>query len=118
MDETILTVRIQSLGEAMNAALAAMESNQPEATPGLSFPSYELMHRVLSPKRLEIIQAMAGQGALSFREVARRVNRDYKGVHNDLTALILSGVIDRDNDGVIFPYETIHFEFDVGAKAA
>ena len=76
------------------------------------------MHRVLSPKRLEIISAMAGQGALSFREIARRVERDYKGVHTDLTALILSGVIDREEDGVVFPYENIHFDFDIRASAA
>jgi predicted transcriptional regulator len=118
MDETILTIRIQSLEDSMDAALAAMANDRPEATPGYNFPTYEAMHSTLSPNRLEIIRAMAGQGALSFREVARRVNRDYKGVHNDLTALILVGFIDRHKDGVIFPYETIHFEFDIAAKAA
>ena len=71
-----------------------------------------------SPKRLAIIRVMAGQGVLSFREIARRVERDYKGVHTDLTALILSGVIDREEDGVVFPYENIHFDFNVQASAA
>jgi predicted transcriptional regulator len=118
MNLNTLTVRIQSLEDSMRATGAAIASNRPEATPGLSFPTYESMHTTLAPKRLDIIRAMAGQGALAYREVARRVGRDYKGVHSDITALIKAGVIDREKDGVVFPYETIHFEFDIGAKAA
>jgi predicted transcriptional regulator len=118
MNENILTIRIQSLQDALRALGAAMMNNRPEATPGLSFPTYESMHTTLAPKRLDIIRAMAGQGALGYREVARRVGRDYKGVHSDITALIKAGVIERQKDGVVFPYETIHFEFDIKADAA
>jgi predicted transcriptional regulator len=118
MDENILTVRIQSLEDAMRAVSAALADNRPEATPGYSFPTYESMHTTLAPKRLDIIRAMAGQGPLGYREIARRVGRDYKGVHSDITALIKAGVIDREKDGVVFPYEIIHFEFDIRAKAA
>lgn len=118
MNENILTIRVQSLNDAMKAVRAAFANNKPEATPGLSFPTYDLMHRVLAPKRLDIIRSMAGQGPLGYREIARRVGRDYKGVHNDITALIKAGVIDREKDGVVFPYETIHFEFDIKANAA
>lgn len=118
MNENILTIRVQNLQETMSAVSAAMMRNQPEATPGLSFPTYESMHQVLAPKRLDIIRAMAGQGALAYREVARRVGRDYKGVHSDITALLKAGVIDRAKGGVAFPYETIRFEFDIKANAA
>jgi predicted transcriptional regulator len=118
MNENILTIRIQSLQDALRALSAAMVNSRPEATPGLSFPTYESMHTTLAPKRLDIIRAMAGQGPLAYREVARRVGRDYKGVHSDITALIKAGVIERQKDGVVFPYETIHFEFDIKADAA
>ncbi len=118
MNENILTVRIQSLKDTLRAVSATLKNDQPEATPGLSFPTYDLMHRILAPKRLDIIRAMAGQGPLGYREIARRVGRDYKGVHSDITALIKAGVIDREKDGVVFPYETIHFEFDINANAA
>ena len=113
-----LTVRIESLRNVGARFLVVMKTGKAETTAGLSFPTYERMYKVLSPKRLEIIRAMAGQGVLSFREIARRVERDYKGVHTDLTALILSGVIDREEDGVVFPYENIHFDFDIRASAA
>lgn len=54
------------------------------------------MHKVLSPKRLEIVRVMTGAGPLNIREIARRVGRDFKGVHSDTGLLIEAGVIDKD----------------------
>jgi predicted transcriptional regulator len=54
---------------------------------------------------------------MSIREVARRVGRDVQAVHRDVTTLINAGVIDRTEGGVEFPYENIHFEFNVSAAA-
>lgn len=75
------------------------------------------MHRILAPSRLALVKTLAGQGALSIRELARRVGRDVQAVHRDVTTLINSGVIERSDKGVEFPYENIHFEFDVRAAA-
>jgi predicted transcriptional regulator len=76
------------------------------------------MHKVLSPKRLEIIRALAGADPLSIREVARRVGRDFKGVHSDVALLIEAGVVDRSESGkVVFPYERIHVDFEISAAA-
>jgi predicted transcriptional regulator len=47
----------------------------------ISFTTVDLLWKVLSTKRWEILQVMTGQGELSMREVARRVNRDIKAVH-------------------------------------
>lgn len=112
-----LTVRIETLESFGKSIIGTMKSNHAETSAGLSFASYAEMHRILSPKRLDIIRVMAGQTALSYREVARRVGRDFKGVHTDLTAMIAAGVIDRQAGGVVFPYETIHFDFDIQANA-
>lgn len=113
-----LTVRIETLERFRQSVVDVMKSNHPETSAGLSFASYAEMHRILTPKRLEIIRTMAGQTALSFREVARRVGRDFKAVHTDLTAMIAAGVLDRKDDGVVFSYEKIHFDFDIQANAA
>ena len=113
-----LTVRIESSKSVMARVEHVFKTGQAESTAGYSFRNYEDMHKTLSPKRLDIIRAMAGQGVLTYREIARRVERDYKGVHSDLTALILVGVIDRAEGGLIFPYESIHFDFNVTASAA
>lgn len=89
----------------------------PDAVPSLSFPDYEQMHHVLAPARLAIVKALAGQGSLSIREVARRVGRDVQAVHRDVTRLINAGVIDRTGKGIEFSYDRIHFDFDVQAAA-
>jgi predicted transcriptional regulator len=71
------------------------------------------MYKVLAPSRLAIVKALAGQGTLSIREVSRRVGRDVQAVHRDVTTLINAGVIDKTEEGVLFPYERIHFNFDI-----
>lgn len=58
---------------------------------------------------------MTGQGELSIREVGRRVQRDVKSVHGDVTALIEAGVIERTEQGVQFPYDEVHVDFTLKA---
>lgn len=113
-----LTIRIESLRDAARTIRDTLARGEAERDAGLSFVDYETMHRVLSPKRLDIIRAMAGQGAMSYREVSRRVGRDFKAVHSDLTALIQAGIVDRTENGVVFPYDALHFEFDIRSNAA
>lgn len=112
-----LHIRIETLDDIRAAVNLALEGGTSERSAGLSFSSYDTMHRVLSPKRLAIVKAMSGQGPLSIREIARRVGRDFKGVHTDVTALLDAGVIDRTERGVIFPYDAIRVEFDIAAAA-
>jgi predicted transcriptional regulator len=55
---------------------------------------------------------MCGAGPVSIREAARRVNRDVKAVHGDVTALVTAGVLDKaDGGGVVFPYDAVKVEF-------
>ena len=49
----------------------------------ISFASPELLWKVITPKRWEVLRAMTGAGPLAIREVARRVQRDVKSVHGD-----------------------------------
>ena len=47
-----------------------------------------------------------------IREAARRVHRDVKAVHGDITALLSAGVIDRaEGGGIVFPYDAVKVEF-------
>jgi predicted transcriptional regulator len=116
-----LTVRLGTMDDVSNrlieAAHLAEAGKSIEAEHSINFASYDSMHKVLAPSRLAIVRAVAGQGALSIREVARRVGRDVQAVHRDITTLINAGVIDRTADGVEFPYEKIHFEYEVSAAA-
>lgn len=116
-----LTVRLSTMADAkarfVEAGNRALAGNTVAVSPTLNFASYDDMHRVLAPSRLAIVKALAEQGDLSIREVARRVERDVHAVHRDVTTLITAGVIDRTDNGVVFPYARIHFEFDVSTVA-
>ena len=78
----------------------------------ISFESPELLWKVLTAKRWEILKALCGAGPVSIREAARRVERDVKSVHRDVVALIRAGLLNRtEKGGVEFPYESIKVEF-------
>ena len=78
----------------------------------ISFATPELLWKVLTAKRWELLKAMCGSGPLTVREAARRVERDIKAVHSDLTALLNAGVLVRTETGQVeFPYEAVKVEF-------
>ena len=82
----------------------------------IGFASLDLLWKVLTPKRWEIVRAMTGAGPLAIRELSRRVERDVKSVHGDVHALLKAGVLDRADDGrVVFPYDEVRVDFVVRA---
>ena len=54
---------------------------------------------------------------MSIRELSRRVSRDFKGVHTDVTLLIGAGLVDQEDGKISFPHDRIHVEFDIEAAA-
>ena len=84
----------------------------------ISFATVELLWKVLTAKRWDILQAMTGHGEMTIREVARQVNRDVKAVHGDVQALLTAGVLDRTESGrVVFPYDAVHVDFTLHKAA-
>ena len=78
----------------------------------ISFASPDLLWKVLTAKRWELIKAMAGGGAMTLREAARRAERDVKAVHGDVHALLAAGVLRKSEDGKIeFPFDAVHVDF-------
>lgn len=107
-----VTLEVRAPVAAMADALAAAKSGKPQKSARISFATPELLWRVLSAKRWELLKALCGAGPVSIREAARRVGRDVKAVHADVTALLLAGVLDKTDSGRIeFPYEAVKVEF-------
>ena len=78
----------------------------------ISFASADLLWKVLTAKRWELLKAMTGDGAMTLREAARRTGRDVKAVHSDVHALLAAGVLRRTADGKIeFPFDAVHVDF-------
>ena len=51
-------------------------------------------------------------------EVARRVDRDFKRVHEDVTALVDLGLLEKGKGGVECPFQRIHVDLELRAAAA
>ncbi len=96
----------------MKDFVRAWKTGKPEKSARVSFATPELLWKVLTAKRWELLKAMCGAGPMSIREAARRVGRDVKAVHSDVTALLNAGVLDRQEDGrIIFPFDAVKVEF-------
>lgn len=107
-----VVLEVQSLHEALRATSRAMKSRRAEKEARIAFSTPELLWEVLSAKRWELLKAMTGAGPMSIREAARRVGRDVKAVHGDVTALLSAGVLHRNERGAIeFPFEAVRVEF-------
>jgi predicted transcriptional regulator len=90
----------------------AWRSGKAQRTARIGFATPELLWKVLSAKRWELLKALCGAGPVSIREAARRVERDVKAVHGDITALLAAGLLNRTDTGHIeFPYEAVKVEF-------
>ena len=111
-----VTISVSSR-EEVNRRFEAAFRGEPQGV-HISFKSMELLWKVLTPKRLELVQAMTGEGPMAIREAARRVGRDVKAVHGDIHALLKAGILGRTEEGrVEFPYDAIHVDFMI-TKAA
>ena len=113
----VVTVGIGSLADARARLTAAMRGAAQGKGARINFATPELLWRVLAPNRLAILRVMTGAGPLALREIARRVGRDVKGVHTDVHALMVAGVLDRDDEGFVFPFEAVHVDFTWRAAA-
>lgn len=106
-----LAIDVCSPSACMVDAVQGMETCHTQR-PRYSFSSALALMRTLGGKRFDLIQALAGTGAVTIREAARRVERDVKAVHGDVQTLLACGVLDKTADGKIeFAYDEVHVDF-------
>ena len=114
---TTVTISVASKAQTRER-LAGAFAGRSQGGPRLSFASHALMWRVLTPNRWALLETMTGAGPLALREIARRVDRDVKGVHTDVHALLNAGVINRTESGAFeFPYDAVRVDFTLRAAA-
>ncbi len=107
-----VTLDVRPPKASMAEFAQAWKTGKAQKTDRISFASPELLWKVLTAKRWELLKAMCGAGPLTVREAARRVDRDVKAVHTDLMALLSAGVLSRTEAGQLeFPYEAVKVEF-------
>ena len=81
-------------------------------TPGALFSA-------ITPRRWDVLNYLQGRPAMSIRELAKRLKRDVKNVHADVTKLMGIGLVERDESGaVLSPFAEIRTEFTLRGVAA
>jgi predicted transcriptional regulator len=110
-----VTLQVATLKAAKRQAQEAFRGRKQGTR--ITFASPELLFRLMTVKRWELIRALTGAGPVTIREAARRVGRDVKAVHGDVHALLRSSVLQKTDAGkIVFPFDAVRV--DVTLRAA
>jgi predicted transcriptional regulator len=112
----LLELRVGDARDALDRFEAAWnrrtEGRRAQTLHVLSMAGLPLLLRTLTPARWQLLERLRDAGPLSIYELARRLERDYKNVHTDVTALAKIGLIERAADGrVSVPWDVVRAEF-------
>jgi predicted transcriptional regulator len=110
-----LEIRLGAAGDALDRFEAAWhrveEGRAMRPLEILSVENLPLLLRTLSPARWGLLERLSTEGPLSIYELAKRLKRDYKNVHTDVTQLALLRLVERQPDGrVAVPWELLRAE--------
>ena len=73
----------------------------------LAFESWDVLARVLTGKRMELLRYVRRHRVASVRALAKALGRDYSNVHGDVQALASAGLLDTTYGGIRADYEAI-----------
>lgn len=77
----------------------------------LNFASPAEFFSRLTGRRWDMVSALQGAGVVGVRELARRLDRDVRRVHDDATELVALGLLERTESGALLcPYADIHVD--------
>jgi predicted transcriptional regulator len=112
----VLEVRVGPAGDALDRFEAAwnrrLEGRPIRTLHVLTLANLPLLAKNLSPARWTLLAELHRAGPLSIYELARRLQRNYKNVHTDVTQLAALGVIERANDNrVLVPWDVLRAEW-------
>lgn len=119
MEARTLTITLQpdwkaALRASVQAAFRA-DSYQGER---LNFESAGAFFSHLTERRWALVHALQGAGEVPVRELARRVGRDVKRVHEDAGVLVGLGLIERtERGGLRCPFNDIHVDMHLHQAA-
>jgi len=124
--ESTLVVTVKSSAkfhdDVTNDIEVLEQGERVDSPPKLSFTSYDDLMRTLTPRVLDLIEAIRQKEPASINETARIVDRDVKNVHEELNRLAQLGIIFFEEDGqrkrpvVWFDELVINLPFDPEAS--
>ena len=121
---TVLHVKVgESLLDSGRRAASVMKALQAgeRADPyfAVSFVELGQMLAAFTPRRWELIAALRETGRLTIAELARKLGRNYKNVHTDVSQLIEWMAVERGEDGRVgVPWSEISIEMKLPQRLA
>lgn len=117
----VLRVTVETFDEMREDTLAAMEAlEEGEEQPAVvSFSTVAELRKILTDRRLELLQALMNTdgAAESISALADALDRDYRTVHDDVTMLDDYGLVFIIDEGQTkrpyLPYERIHLDVEL-----
>jgi predicted transcriptional regulator len=101
----LLQLRIAGAGDALDRFEAAWnrqaQDGKAVSLSILSFEDLPLLLRTLTPARWALMESLRKEAAASIYELAKKLGRDYKNVHTDVSRLLELGLIERRADGSV-----------------
>lgn len=119
METRTLTITLQPnwQGALRQAAKSAFQADAYQGEI-LNFDSPAAFFSHLTERRWVLINTLQGCGELPVRELARRVGRDVKRVHEDAGVLVDLGLVERTpRGGLLCPFTDIHVDMHLRQAA-
>jgi predicted transcriptional regulator len=91
----------------LDVATRAERGEKVELQDNVTFVSWSALASVMSDRRHELLRHLHRHPAASIRGLSRELGRDYKRVHDDVSALVGVGLIERDGRTLRVDYEEI-----------
>jgi len=121
MDKRIVTISVDAdwKGRLRDAARLAGDATTYQGET-LNFQRADEFFSTLTGNRWRLLQALIGkEGKIGVRELARRLQRDVRRVHDDIVALEKLGLIERtEAGGVVCLYDDVHVDVHVSGLLA
>ncbi len=104
-----LTIEVTDRKVANKRFLSAVKNSRRQGE-FLSFPDLELLHKVMTPKRMRILRELQQIGPIGLRVLARTLNMDAGNLQRDMKPLKDFGLVEASEDGLFVPYDEIRLE--------
>ena len=112
----ILEIRVGPPGDALDRFEAAWnrvaEGRKVSPLRILSLENLPAVTRTLSPARWTILEDLKTQGPCSIYELAKRLERNYKNVHTDVSALLSVDLLQKNAQSQVeVAWDVVRAEF-------
>ncbi len=98
------TLRVRVVGtvdeDPVAGAMRALDKgDRPDRSYGLTLETEAQINEVLNDRNLELIRTVAREDVESIRDLARRLDRDVRQVHDAVTELETLGLVELKDEG-------------------